>query len=177
MLPTPPSSAFDYTLIFSGDPALEQPVRVEPEDAAGNAAWDARLKEWQHALGVARATGDWTPLLKAGQEPTRFVLRQVPGDVWGALQRLFSGLSLIEQRTLMLRAALVRIEHGPDHKLKFEEHRDVRGNPTGLGQVLTVATTNLLDAIESPAHGIKRGDVVAELGWLAFARRQGLDLL
>lgn len=178
MLPTPPSNAQSYSLVYSRDPALDWPVRVEPSDEEGDKAWKARLADWHQKLSVARSTGDWSPLLKPGQKPTIFHFRQVPGDVWGALQRVMDGLSHLERCALMIRAALVRFEDGfPDHKIERAEHVDTNGKPTGIGQIVTVATTNLLDAIESPAHLIDRGDIILEVGFLAWKRRKSLDPL
>lgn len=177
MLATP-SVARNYSLVFSGDPALARPVRVEDEDEAGAKAWEARLAEWRQALDVAQKTGDWSSVLKPGEVPTMFRFQQVPGDVWATMQRLFGPLGILERCTLMVRVALVGIENGPEgHTVQFEPHVDHLGRVTGLGQVVTAATTNLLDTITIPSLGVRRGDVLLELGNTVFERRAGLGPL
>lgn len=71
----------DYSLIYSGDPALDLPdVPTLPDDASPEdiAARDAIAKDRDHKLKVARDHGNWP--LKPGMTPTRFHLRNIYGD-------------------------------------------------------------------------------------------------
>ena len=71
-----PSAVRDYDAYFSGDSAFEQP----PTPAEGD-----EYNAYQAKLTAARETGDWSPLLIAGQVPTKFVLGQVDRTTWRAV--------------------------------------------------------------------------------------------
>jgi hypothetical protein len=61
----PPSLQGDFPLVYSADPALSL-----PEDPVERAT----------ALRVARETGNWRPILLAGQEPTVFACAPLHGS-------------------------------------------------------------------------------------------------
>lgn len=92
----PPSIQAEYTLIYSGDPALSL-----PEDA------DAR----EHALAQARQTGNWQALTREGEQPTQFVMGQIQRHqrdwILGELQR--RELCAPEVDALIVRVALRRV--------------------------------------------------------------------
>ncbi len=163
----PPSRTGSFDLVFSADPALERPTRNEGE---ADEAWQKRLEEWHRALVQARQTGDWSALIKPGAEPTRFRCRQVPGSVWRQVPRVLAEMGADEQFALLFRLAVTEIIHGPpNHKLRFAEHVDRDGHPTGLGQVLTNDTIDLLDRVE--VAGLRRGAIVSEIGSAIWEQR------
>ena len=119
----PPSLVAEYDLVYSGDPALDAPPH--PERAHGISdddhvealkafyssevwqAWLARLRVAQNA-GTEAA---WSAVLKPGEKPTRFVMRQVPGTVWRkVLDQINTGkLDEATGAALVFRTAIVGI--------------------------------------------------------------------
>lgn len=77
----PRSLTRESTWIWSQDPALDAPPDHAPEEA--REAWAQRLK-------VARDTSQWDGLIKAGEKPTRFNVRIIPGTQWRALLDAFA---------------------------------------------------------------------------------------
>lgn len=172
----PPSVAGDYRLVSQYDPALETPHRLEDES---DEAWKERWEAWEHKLGVARDTGVWDPLLKPGQQPTYFRVRQIPGPVFRTLDRVILPLAMAERCALIVRVALVGIENGPpNHELERGEHVDEMLRVTGLGQVVTEKTIALLDSVPLPAdfggEPVRAGALVNELGLVIHDRRSRL---
>ena len=94
----PPSLVADYTLIYSGDPALK-PI----EDPV----------ERERVLEQARETGDWRELLIEGEAPTTFTIRNLPGSVYdywcGEVRR--GQLVDREAAALLFRLALTKIDN------------------------------------------------------------------
>ncbi len=140
----PPSVLKDYALVFSGDPALMLPTDE---------------KEREAALTVARDTGNWTPLLIAGEEPTLFYVRQLSGTTftWMASQQKRKRLSQQELCELALRLALRKVENFGKFRVEFVSDD---------GQ--TLASTDVIDAIYGLGESIGKTelgrDAVAELG-------------
>lgn len=151
-----------YDLIWSGDPALAlapiptAPVRLPDETddelEARTDAWkaecDAIRARNSEAYNRAIETGDWTPILKAGDAPTRFRVRQVPGSTWRVFWRLWEGLGVREQMLLAFRVGVIDIIDGPiGSKIELTEHLALDGKPTGLGLVLPLEVCDTLDRI------------------------------
>lgn len=163
----PPSVAGEFRLVSQYDPALDVPVRREGEQ---DGDWEKRSKAWEHKLGVARETGLWDSLLKPGQQPTYFRVRQIPGPIFRMLDRVISPLAMAERCALVLRVALVGIENGPpEHELEFGEHVDHLNRTTGLGSIVTEKTVEVLDRV--PVPGENAGALVNELGSVIYDRR------
>ena len=76
----PPSNQKHYDEFWSEDEAFEQlPAEATAE---ARAAFGAKLT-------VAIETGDWSALRVAGaSEPTKFIMRQIPGESFGKLADL-----------------------------------------------------------------------------------------
>lgn len=146
----PPSQQFEYTLIFSGDPALNLPEDKE---------------ERAKALEVARETGQWATVLHVGQVPTTFRVRPITGPLldWmsGEIQR--RKLLNHEAAPFALRLALVGIEGFGEHKVESER--------AGVDGEFKIATLKIIEALYS-VDGVGR-DVVQELGSLVMARAYG----
>ncbi len=100
----PPSVQNEYTLIYSGDPAL-----VLPADEVDRV----------RALDQARETGEWAPLL-SGEPPTVFHVRNLSGEdmEWWEGERNRSRLGGLESSALMLRMALTSIDNLNGIKIK-----------------------------------------------------------
>lgn len=128
----PQSVQREYTLIFSGDPAL-----VLPEDEE---ARDRLLKQ-------ARETGDWAPLIAEGQEPTLFHFRDLTRTEvgWWDGERSHSSrhdrpLSALEASDLALRIALRGVVNFGKHKVIRRQHGNV-----------WLADESIIDAISNEA--------------------------
>lgn len=150
----PPSLTRETTWIYSGDPALDAPPENAPKKAAQ--AWADRLK-------VARQTGQWDGLLKAGQKPTLFTVRIIPGTPWRALMDSYhSGKrGPAELSALVARLALVGVMHlqdadGNDVDVKFTD-------VAGLGSIADQKVVDVLDGY-SP-------DIIGELSQFVMERQ------
>ena len=80
-------SRYDSAINLGPEPKLPPP----PERAADEnleafearaQAWAAPAREWGKPLRVARQTGDYSAILKPGETPTIFVVRQIPASEW-----------------------------------------------------------------------------------------------
>lgn len=174
----PVSAIKPYDLIWSGDSALKlDPLPPEPvalpdeaphEIAARHVAWaaacEATRKRNSEAYSRAHESGDWSPLLRDGDAPCRFRVRQVPGHAWRAFERVWDGLAPREWCLLVFRLGVVDILDGPiGTKIDLVEHLGRDGKPTGLGLVLPVEVCDALDRI-SPA-------IIDELSLLILQQR------
>lgn len=145
-----PSVASEYSLVYSGDPALDL-----PEDPA----------ERERVLEVARDTGNWQSLIRAGEMPTLFHVRPLYGTLWdwfvGEVNR--RSLVQVESAAFALRLALRRVENFGSYKVS---HSKVDGQ--------SMATTEIIDAIYTEAGGEGR-QIVEEIGALVIVKAtQGL---
>ena len=152
-----PSNNKAYDTYWSGDPAF-----IQPDDTDESRA--------DHAAKVKRAdeTGDWSPLLIDGQEPTKFVMQPIKGDQWRWLvdestREDEHKLGPAKFWSLMFRCACVSVKNlgitVPDKPVR---HPD-------LGMIAPVDIPNTLDTIDS--------SIVVELASRAFARAQNLNPL
>lgn len=155
MLASPPSLQREYSLCFSGDPALDIP-EVPAEGAADR---DDVIKDREHKLKVARETGNWP--IKPGQTPTYFRFRQVGGSAcrwwFGESQR--QSLSTIEDIELMFRLALVSIDGLPGVTMQHDKR--------GKFPLVSIGT---MDEIYASGAGPA---AVYELGAIAAERALG----
>lgn len=148
----PPSLVREYTWIWSKDPALDAP----PDDAPAEAKAD-----WDRRVDQARDTGQWDGLIKAGQVPTKFTLRNVPGTQWrAALDALSNGrigaasLDAIAAR-LAIRGVTNLDEDNGKVEIKFKDF-------PGIGSIADEKIINLLDGYdmaivaELAVHVVKR---------------------
>ena len=131
----PPSLIREYTWIWSRDPALNSP----PSDAS-----DEDRKEWERRLKVARETGQWDGVLAPGQEPTRFSLRLIPGDLWRKYVDEHRTQGIATMSGLSVRLALRGVvgltdTDGKEVKVKLE--------PTEFGKIASPDVIATLDAI------------------------------
>ena len=124
----PPSLIKEYTLIYSGDPALALP---------------ADPKEREQALIVARETGNWQPLVVAGEQPTLFQCRPLPGTTfewlvgeWGFRAKLGRKPTGAEGLLLTFQLGVRKIENFGGVPITFEDEADER--------LLSRDTTDLL---------------------------------
>lgn len=144
----PPSLIHDYTLIYSGDPALNLPSDEEERD---------------RALKTARETGKWDALLTGKEQPTIFHLRPIVGTALDYLigQRERLQLTDAELAVLALRLALKRVENFGEHKVVHYKDKD-------HGVVL--ASTAIIDAIYTEGGAEHGRKIVGELGGLVIGK-------
>lgn len=119
-----PSNQQTYDLFWSGDPAFVQ----------------GEGKDHERKLEIARETGEWSSLLIQGQTPTKFVSRQVPGEIRRRLLDHYGAgkLGAQELDSLLVRIAVIDVVGFGDFKLKFTMHDD-------WGKVTTNDLPNALD--------------------------------
>jgi len=139
----PPSIQNEYTLIYSGDPALNLPD--EPVEHA-------------HALKVARETGAWP--ISLGHAATEFHVRPLTGSHIEWLQGEYTRRELtdLELAALSLRLALTKVINFGDVVVRHETHNDGH----------RLATRDVVNALYAvPEHGTR---IVMELGSHLFVR-------
>ena len=158
----PPSLQRNYDTFYSGDESFTQLVRGDMDDAA----WAAAVKERIRVIGVCRETGDWSQMLSGKGEPSKFTLRQVPGDVFRALVDGWVGkrYGAAEFNQLMFRAAIVSVTNIGDAKVE----QGVDDHYPQLGKIATTAITNLLDGTGDMA-------IVNEIASVIRDRQQALS--
>jgi hypothetical protein len=154
----PPSQQNDYDTYWSGDPALEQPpasLADDADDAAKKAHAEAK-KAYANKLKVAHETGDWSALQREGAQPTKFVMKPVPGTILRkivdrlGMPAIAGGLGPSEMLAILVRLAIVSIENlGFAHSI--EKVKDEQ-----FGQLASTKTTDMLDSIDL--------SIVTELG-------------
>ncbi len=143
----PPSAIAEYSLVYSGDSALNLP---------------ADEKEAAEALQRARETNQWQSLIKEGEMPTLFHVR----PLFGSLHTWFIGecnrRNYVQKEAVefALRLALQRVDNFGPFKVT---------HTTDDGHKL--ATIETIDAIYSAPDGRA---IVEELGLLVMIRAQGL---
>ena len=150
----PPSLQKTYDEYSPYDPAFTQ--------LAADATEDDR-KAWFALVETARETGDWSTLLVPGGNPTKFVLRPLPGDVYRALSDMWQlGRNDSQITALFFRAALKAVSNLEDHATEVKL-TTAAGVP---GKIADVAVANMLDALD------KR--IVADLGDAVIKRGQAI---
>ena len=162
MMLIPPSITTDYSMMYSGDPALDAP-EAPPMDSSPDivSCYELAKAEWAHRLTVARETGNWGGMIKAGHRPTVFRMRQIPGTIRRRLLDLCGGEMSsrpTEFTSLCFRAAIVGIENLGDEKAKVERAHDPILNAS-------IATSTIVDRLDDIHLGI-----VGELGEAVLMR-------
>jgi hypothetical protein len=140
-----PGNQHRYDVFWSGDPAF-----IQGTDA-----------EHTRKLEIARETGDWSALLIQGLVPTKFVCRQIPGELKRRIMDRFSAGKIGGQEldALLVRLAVVDVVNLGDFKLGFAADDD-------WGRLATHA---LPDVLDEHAPG-----AVADLAVQIFNRMMGL---
>lgn len=151
----PPSQQFPYTLVYSGDPALNLPT-----DPDGDEARTKLLRA--KALEVARDTGDWTALIHTGEVPTLFTVRPITGALldWMMSEARRRESTAAEVHVFALRVALTKIDGFGDARVETA--------PAGREGEFRIATMKIIDALYA-VEGVGR-DVVQELGSIVWQR-------
>lgn len=161
----PPSLQNEYTLCYSGDPALDLPAipAIDRATATAEAIAEANkaIADREQKLKVARERGSWDAITKPGQKPTVFRFRQVGGTAvrWWFGESERQRLSGLEDVELMFRLALVGIDGIAGVDLKSDRN--------GKFPLVSIAT---MDAIYARADGPA---AVTELGTLVAERAIG----
>lgn len=165
-----PSLRDDYSVIFSGDPALDLPaVPTLADDASDEQKADAKkiADERERLLKVARETGQWDSLIKPGEKPTVFQMRHLSGSARDYLDGEVARKQLApgEFASLVFRLAIKRIDNLGDIAVK---HERMSG--------FSIASIDVIDRIRAfPGIG---DSIVAEVGGVVAMRTyQPLDPL
>ena len=84
----PPSSQRSWDAFTTADPAIIQPPERPGDDAseADRVAHIEAASAWASKIKSARDTGDWSPIVLEGQQPTKFTLGHVDRNVWRTIQ-------------------------------------------------------------------------------------------
>lgn len=171
-----PSLQHETSLVWSGDPALDSPVK---RDGESKEDWESRLKDWDEKLQRARKTGQWDGLLKAGQKATLFNVGYVPKKPWSKFEdevrsdAIGVGEAMVLAFQLAIRSA-TELE-GKDGKPFKVTHK----HDSAYGEVAREDILDLLDAY----YRARKADVpdvsdpVMELGAAVIARQRGVDPL
>lgn len=172
----PPRFAGSYEVISSYDDAIDRPelpARDEGEsDQDYRARCDKLFAAFRRAISVARETGDWAPVLRPGVEPTRFVLRRIPGRQWLVWDDVAADLTEQRRAALLVRMALVDVR--PQLSPTFAatprvEHLDANGRPTGLG---LIGPDSIIDAFFDSLPGGVAVEVIVDLGLTILQHRR-----
>lgn len=143
-----PSLVNEFSLCFSGDPALSL-----PEDET----------ERERVLNEARLTGRWDSLVKGNDQPTVFQFKNLTRTEfnWIAGESTRRNLHALEINDLVVRVALREVENFGKHKVRRVKVNDE--------PAVWAATTDIIDAIHAEAG--KAGDaILLELGNHIYAR-------
>lgn len=164
----PPSNQKVYDEHWSGDEAFVQLPKApaaDSDDAGAVAVYKAALASHQQRWRIARETGDITPLLVGTEQPTKFQLRPVPGNVFREIiDRVTAGeIGAAATNTLMLRAALVGVVGLADMEVRVA----VDQSYPKLGKIATVDVPNFLDRVDP--------SIVAELATVIRERCLGVS--
>lgn len=162
-----PSLQKEYALCFSYDPAFDLPdVPDLTEDASSEevALFEKANAAREELLRVPRATGDWSSVTKPNAQPTRFIFRQVHGNLlsWWRGEKARRNLDAIEGLELMFRIACTRVENCGDFHIKHDD---------GRPQLVSIPTLNALYAFGHDIGKAKLGrSLVLELGAVVLKR-------
>lgn len=149
----PLSLTGEYHVAWSGDPAFDAPPAPE-----GDTPPSQERKEWIERFQRARQLGTpeaWQPLLKPGQAPTLFRLRQVPAALASKLIAISRSGELDPQFELLplaFRTALQGVENwAPGAELKIRHATDATHSK--LGQIATEEIVNSVGLLVSMEIG------------------------
>ncbi len=174
----PPSIVGPYDLISTYDPSLAWPVPFERDEGESDGDYEARLKrdfvpkrdEFARLLLVARETGNFAALIKDGDAPTRFRVRQMPPSVWVQWDRVVAKLSPLERAALAIRCVLLGAEGWtPGFAVgRSVVHLDLDGKPSGLGEV---APFDVISSFYAVKNGHDADELIIDLGGQVLHRR------
>lgn len=148
----PASLVKEYTLVWSGDPALALPDSKEERDKA---------------LELARETGVWDSLIKPGEKPTLFQVRPLSGRLLDHWIKRCQNLTRAQSFALAVRLCLRSVVNWGEHRVR---HMD---DPEDLEIQMT--TPDIIDALYAVGgvgdteQSIGRS-IVEELGILMVTR-------
>ena len=171
-----PSLQHETSLVWSGDPALDPPVRMDGE---ADETWGQRTNEWNERLIRARQTGQWNGLLKSGSKPTLFNVGYVPKKVWSKFEDQVRGsdVGVVEAMVIAFQLGLRSVSEldGLDGKPFKVTLRHV----DGYGQCAADDVLNLLDVYYRARKGEVPdvSDPVLEMGSAVISRQRGVDPL
>jgi hypothetical protein len=176
----------DYHLVWSHDPALDappQPDAIVRVDGETDDAWAERRKEyeatdavkawaaWQERLRIAQQTGKpaaWQALMKPGQQPTLFRMKQIPATQAGRLMSIARNSDMditFETMPLAFRVGLAGVEQwAPGSDFTFKEAVDATFPKLGR-----IAEESVVDRLGLP--------LIVELGSVVLRRCQEADPL
>lgn len=171
-----PSLTQETSWAWSGDPALDAPVRKTGE---AKKAWDARVTEWQRRLDVARQTGQWDGLLKPGATLTLFTVGYVPKLVFTRFEDEHRNgvLGVAEAMATAVQLGLRSVSNLDDFDgkaFKVEQRHHEK-----WGAIADAAVLDLLDAYYRHAKQADStvADPVYELGAFIISRQRGVPPL
>lgn len=172
-----PSLTNESAWVWSEDPALDSVPIDPPKDAtkAQRKKHEEDRKEWLRRLQVARDTGRYESVTKAGQRLAEFNLRIVPTVAWNTLRDATGGnMGINSAFVLAVRLALMSVVNledaeGKPHKVEHK-HED------GYGRIATEDTVNLLDAYSRAMRqqNAKASDLIVEMGAFVMERQSGI---
>ena len=175
---SPPSIVGPYDLISTYDPSLAWPVPPELDPGESDADYEARLKrdfvprrdEFARLLLTARETGRFESLIKDGEQPTRFRVRQMPPSVWVQWDRVVAKLSPLERAALAIRCVILGAEGWTAGFTvgNAVEHLDLDGHPSGLGRV---APFDVIASFYSVKSGNDADELIVDIGGQILHRR------
>lgn len=146
----PPSLQSTYTLVWSGDPALDLP------EAPPDATDEQRAKidsERTRLLRIARQTGNWP--IRAGEQPTAFTFRNLSHNefawVQGESNRRQLGAS--EINNLFFLIAITGIANFGDIKV----HRSRVASVEGSKESIWLANGDVLDKLHVALANVEDG--------------------
>lgn len=160
-----PSLQHEYDEHCTLDPAFIQAPTAPGPDATPEErlAFEEKLEDHTRRVKVARETGDWSELrLDGSGEPTKFRLRNLPGDVFRKIVDMVNDGSLggAMSNTVLLQAALVGVSNLPGVKEVKPTNHPI------LGKIANTEIPNLLDRVDPR--------IVAELGAAIRERAMGV---
>ncbi len=174
----PPSVTGPFDLISTFDPALAWPDVPARDPDESDPDYKARLErdfnpkrdEFARLLNTARETGLWSTVLKDGDPPTRFRVRQMPAKIWLQWDRVVARLAPVERAALAIRCVLLGAEHWiPGFTVgRSVEHLDLDGKPSGLGQI---APFDVIESFYAVAPGTAADELITDLGAQILNRR------
>ena len=157
----PPSNQKPYEVFYTGDSAI---ISL-PEEAS-----DEQRKELARRIKRALQTGEWSDVIIPGEQPTRFSMKPLSGELAGELYAMLRDARSERERylvwSLAFRLALVDVKNLPDAgEIDFVTHH----------QFGRIATTAFLD--RAGLKGDVGAAIIQELGVHVFTRARGDDPL
>jgi hypothetical protein len=161
----PPSLQRPWDAFVTSDAAITPAPKRDA--AASDEEHKAALDQWVAKIRAARETGDWTPVVIAGQIPTKFVMGHIDRNVWRSImdRAVLSPDSSRYIGQIALNALLFRlsVREIPEFK-KFDRLPDPGWDNWTMAPASLV---NELDEIDP--------SIVGELGSEVLRKLHGID--